>query len=442
MDSTPRPLRHGKRAVAATSIASVALIGGATAIAPHLAAHGTERITQAAAVTGAAPNGTVENNGSGARMYDYSDGAPLDTSRLAPIGSNLDDGTPVHIQCYRIGARVTGQDATGPGQTDYYWDQIDPPDAITSQQFPGHTVVVPDAYIQTSQAVDQLVPACGSSSGGASETSGSPGGQGPGTGTAAGPPAGAGDPGNGCPAIDVVFARGTTEPQDGQDQDQDQGLGSVGYPFVNDLQNELAGKTVKFYAVQYGASDTQLTAIDGANDMENHVTTMAAQCPGTKFVIAGYSQGASVVDLALGLGPTLAQAYTAASILPETTLAILDVALGLGGLAAGGGAAATLALAGPAAIQQGLPGSLAGQIAAVVTFGNPIRWSGESPQAASPVYGSKWKDFCNNLDLVCANGFDNPPLAAHGQYASNGDAQQGADFAAYLANLYLTTTPG
>jgi hypothetical protein len=52
---------------------------------------------------------------------------------------------------------------------------------------------------------------------------------------------------------------------------------------------------------------------------------------------------------------------------------VIDPVIGF----AGAGAAATLA--GSAAVYQGRLGSLSGRIAAVVTFGNPIRWSGEDP---------------------------------------------------------------
>ncbi|GHF22966.1 hypothetical protein GCM10017786_66310 [Amycolatopsis deserti] len=35
--------------------------------------------------------------------------------------------------------------------------------------------------------------------------------------------------------------------------------------------------------------------------MSNHIKSTAAACPGTKFAIGGYSQGASVTDIAIGI---------------------------------------------------------------------------------------------------------------------------------------------
>jgi cutinase len=207
-----------------------------------------------------------------------------------------------------------------------------------------------------------------------------------------------------CPDVDVVFARGTGEQA---------GLASVGHPFVDALGAGLPGKTVMYYAVNFEAHWAQASTVAGANDMENHVTTVAAQCPNTKFVLGGYSQGAAVVDVTLGLGPVLGPAYAAAGLIWPPALGYTT---GLGTLIAA---------------QPGLPDSLAGRIAAVVTWGNPIHWANQSIATASSVYGQMSDDFCNGQDPVCANGTAFPdPLATHRQYASNGDAQKGAQFAA------------
>ena len=66
-----------------------------------------------------------------------------------------------------------------------------------------------------------------------------------------------------CPDVEVIFARGTGEPE---------GLGRVGEALVATLTPQLGGKTVETYAVNYPASFDFLTTADGANDAaEDHV---------------------------------------------------------------------------------------------------------------------------------------------------------------------------
>ena len=55
-------------------------------------------------------------------------------------------------------------------------------------------------------------------------------------------PAAAADP---CPDVEVVFARGTTEPP---------GVGGVGQAFVDSLRSQLGDRSVGLYAVDYPAS--------------------------------------------------------------------------------------------------------------------------------------------------------------------------------------------
>jgi cutinase len=189
-----------------------------------------------------------------------------------------------------------------------------------------------------------------------------------GTGTNPGSPAG-------CADVEVVFARGSGELP---------GLGITGTPFVNSLKSDLAGKTVNAYAVNYAADVAQTSAGPGATDMTNHVTSVAAKCPNTKFVLGGYSQGASVTDISIGI-PTF---------------------LGTG---------------------QTIPTSLAPRVAAVVVFGNPLGDLGQTIASLSPLYGPKSDSFCNAGDPVCARGTD---IAAHLAYATDGSAAHGARFAA------------
>ncbi len=94
-----------------------------------------------------------------------------------------------------------------------------------------------------------------------------------------------------CPDIEVIFARGT---------DDTPGLGTPGSAFVSALRPLVGGRTVSSYAVNYPASYDFLAAADGASDAENRVAMMSQQCPSTKLVLGGYSQGAAVIDMLAG----------------------------------------------------------------------------------------------------------------------------------------------
>ena len=193
-----------------------------------------------------------------------------------------------------------------------------------------------------------------------------------------------------CAEVEVVFARGTGEMP---------GLGITGGPFVRSLQQELSGRTVTSYAVDYAANAAQTSAGPGATDMSSHVREVAAACPGTRFVLGGYSQGATVTDLALGIrfGTTSGTA---------------------------------------------IPADLADRVAAVVVFGNPLGMTGRTIAQSSPTYGSRSRDYCNPGDPVCGGGAN---MAAHLAYASNGATADGARFAAGLvkgAPVTGTTTTG
>ncbi|MFK0107001.1 cutinase family protein [Streptomyces sp. NPDC091217] len=181
--------------------------------------------------------------------------------------------------------------------------------------------------------------------------------------------------GSDCPDVDVSFARGTFELS---------GVGIVGSPFAKALAADLPGKKVTTYAVDYAADAAQLSAGSGATDMSKHVTALAARCANTRFVVGGYSQGATVTDIAIGVKTVL-----------------------------GSGTA--------------IPASLAPRVAAVVTFGNPMRIVGQRPETASPTFASRWDDFCSSGDPVCAGGAN---VVTHITYAINGDADKGAKFAA------------
>lgn len=157
-----------------------------------------------------------------------------------------------------------------------------------------------------------------------------------------------------CPGIEVVFARGTDEPP---------GVGKVGGAFVSALR-EQTRKSVGAYAVNYPANKDFLAATNGANDASTHLQQMAANCPNTKLVLGGYSQGAAVVDI-----------VTAAPV------------SGLG-------------------YRQPLPPQTADHVAAAALFGNPSGRAGQLMSALSPNFAGKTIDLCNPGDPICSGGME------------------------------------
>jgi cutinase len=180
-----------------------------------------------------------------------------------------------------------------------------------------------------------------------------------------------------CPDIEVVFARGTDEPP---------GLGRVGQAFVDDLRGRVGNRSVGSYAVVYPASYDFLAAAAGANDASNHIQYMMANCPRTRLVLGGYSQGAAVIDVIAAV-PIPAIGFTAP-----------------------------------------LPPNTPDFVAALAAFGNPSAKVG-LPLTASPVWGGRSIDLCNVGDPVCSGGND---IAAHSNYGPAGLTNQAADFVAGL----------
>jgi cutinase-like protein len=192
-----------------------------------------------------------------------------------------------------------------------------------------------------------------------------------------------------CPDIEVTFARASTEPP---------GIGDVGQAFVDSLRSQVRGRSVGVYAVDYPATeDFAPSASAGAANASAHVQFMAANCPATRLVLGGYSQGAIVIDL------------------------ITAVPLAVGGFA-------------PAP----LPPEVADHVAAVAVLGNPAdRYVGAPLTAISPVYGAKAIDLCAAGDPICSGG---PGVSApsredmfspaHLSYEESGLVVQAATFAA------------
>ena len=189
-----------------------------------------------------------------------------------------------------------------------------------------------------------------------------------------------------CAAVEVVFARGTFEAP---------GVGATGQAFVDALNARLPGKTLEVYGVNYPASLNFGQAVDGIADAANKIQSIAAQCPSTKIVLGGYSQGAAVAG------------YTTSSVVP---------------------AGFTL----PASISGPMPASVASHVAAVALFGTPDDWFlGLADRNAPPItigdlYAGKTIQLCAPGDPVCyPGGLDR---SAHSSYKTNGMADQAADF--------------
>jgi predicted esterase len=86
--------------------------------------------------------------------------------------------------------------------------------------------------------------------------------------------------------VQVVFARGTDDPP---------GAGPTGQAFVDNLRQRVGGRSFDVYPVNYPATHDWNTGLDGIRDASAHVVSMARDCPNTKMVLGGYSQGAAVM---------------------------------------------------------------------------------------------------------------------------------------------------
>ncbi|MEZ0352470.1 cutinase family protein [Mycobacterium sp. pR1184] len=183
-------------------------------------------------------------------------------------------------------------------------------------------------------------------------------------------PTAAADP---CSDVEVVFARGTH---------QEPGLGNIGQAFVDSLTSQVAGKSVGVYAVNYPANDDyHASAPAGADDASGHIQGTVANCPKTKLVLGGYSQGSTVIDLAT----------------------------------------------------EAMPPTVADHVAAVALFGEPTSqfssalWGGQPLPTINPIYSGKTISLCAQDDPICSAGGN---IMAHVSYIQLGMTNQAATFAA------------
>lgn len=199
-----------------------------------------------------------------------------------------------------------------------------------------------------------------------------------------------------CPDVEVIFARGTSEPP---------GVGGIGQAFVDALRSGAGDRTVDVYAVNYPATTDFPRASEGIIDAAVHLSATATACPDTRMVLGGYSQGAAVIG------------YLTADALPA-------------------GYPPPVGITGP------LPTALADHVAAVALFGKPsdafLAGINAPPIVIGGAYQPKTIDLCAPGDPVCAPGGDNN--IAHTMYAMDGMTVQAADFA--VQHLGASTAHG
>ncbi|MGB0436295.1 MAG: cutinase family protein, partial [Mycobacterium sp.] len=121
----------------------------------------------------------------------------------------------------------------------------------------------------------------------------------------------------------------------------------------------------------------------GANDASAHIQYMMANCPGTRLVLGGYSQGAAVIDII--------------SAVPFPAIGFNNP----------------------------LPPNAPDFVAAIAVFGNPTAKAG-LPLTVSPIWGGRAIDLCTLNDPICSGGED---VAAHSNYVP-GMTNQAAAFVA------------
>ncbi|MEV0673582.1 cutinase family protein [Mycobacterium sp. NPDC050441] len=188
-----------------------------------------------------------------------------------------------------------------------------------------------------------------------------------------------------CPDAEVIFARGTMEAP---------GVGDTGEAFVNSLRANVGAKSVEVYPVDYPATTDFPTAVQGIADARARIMTIAANCPDTKMVLGGFSQGAAVIG------------FVTASVVPDGVSA--------------------------ADVPAPMPPDVADHVAAVALFGKPsprfMKVINNPSVVVGPGYTAKAIDLCVDNDLVCDP--QGRSFGIHTQYAEAGLVNQGAAFAA------------
>lgn len=197
-----------------------------------------------------------------------------------------------------------------------------------------------------------------------------------------------------CPDVEVIFARGTAEPP---------GVGGIGQAFVDSVRSQAGGRSVGVYPVNYPASSDFAdplafagTVVDGIRDAGAHIESMAANCPKTRMVLGGYSQGAAVAGF-----------VTSAAVPPGVPVELVPAPM---------------------------PPEVADHVAAVALFGKPsdawMQQYGAPPIVIGPSYAAKTIELCDPGDTICNGAPGGPPSVAHALYPVNGMVGEAATFTA------------
>jgi cutinase len=170
-----------------------------------------------------------------------------------------------------------------------------------------------------------------------------------------------------CKAYTVIFARGTTESGN---------VGTIaGPPFFQALATRVGAGNLAVQGVDYSADIPGFLAGGdkaGSQTMANLVQQAMTQCPSSKVVMSGYSQGGQLVHNAAVL----------------------------------------------------LPAAVTGNVAAAVIFGDP-----DNGTAVQGVPAARTKIICHPTDNICQHGY--LILASHLTYGQ--DAGTAADFVVSVA---------
>jgi cutinase len=200
-----------------------------------------------------------------------------------------------------------------------------------------------------------------------------------------------------CPDVEAVFARGTGEPP---------GVGGIGEPFVDSLRSAIGAKSLDVYPVNYEASSDfgdriqfAQSVVDGIKDASGHIEATAANCPKTRIVLGGYSQGAAVAGFVTSASVPAGVPAEYVQFLPKP-----------------------------------MPPEIANHVAAVTLFGKPsAQWLqnyGAPAIVIGPLYAPKTDELCAPGDTICNGDPGGAPSFAHAEYPANGMTAQAADYAA------------
>jgi cutinase len=195
-----------------------------------------------------------------------------------------------------------------------------------------------------------------------------------------------------CPDIEVVYARGTAEPV---------GIGQVGQAFVDALRAQEPNRSIDVYAVDYLASDKfdnrmefAQSVVDGIRDAGAHIQATATNCPNTRIVLGGFSQGAVVAG------------FVTSAAVPDGVP--------------------------PELVPAPMAPEVADHVAAVALFGLPsAEWMqsyGAPPVVIGPLYADKTIKLCAPGDTICDGTPNGMPSIAHLTYGLNGMVAQAATF--------------